>query len=357
LVLAGMLMVTAPRVYYSISYLADFPRHALIQWGVDIHHLFRAFVVPDIIRKGAYFSLGSWEVYAFMGASFVLYGALGCILEVRYGQRVRKAHFVYWILFFLGLMSCVLALGAYSHAAPYAVIMRWPFLSWMQVPSRWLGWAAFFWVLAAGAARVPKRVLTQFLLMLAVIEVVTLNVLVQPTPFRYFVSQASPSAPGSFQQYEQYPGPIPQVDESQTTNAYLAIRHHFGEVRAYEPILGYNIFRPTDRCGLNHGCPLLTGATLIYWSPNRLIIRGQPGNQVRLNNNNANGWMLNGRRLGQTSRIFDNQQGIAFTMPSSGEATLTFRPAMAGAIYGSLWLLFVLCVLMLLLRRGNPPAR
>jgi hypothetical protein len=86
---------------------------------------------------------------------------------------------------------------------------------------------------------------------------------------------------------------------------FSGTKANYGEVRGYEAILDYNLYRPTNRCGINKGCGLVltNNASIDYWSPNKIIVsRNQPG-EIKLNINPGSYWLVNGKRIWPNDKV------------------------------------------------------
>lgn len=349
-----VLMICGPRVWASATYLQQFPRQNLIETVTNIYVYIVALFHTESISGEANKHLPNWEYYAFVGISFALYYCIVLFQELRKNivslwlvvakkisgfakiSTFKTVESVpdqqrFWFYFLLGFVCMVIGFGPFSPYAPYTLIQKLPLLSTLQVPTRWFGWSVFFGIIAAGCAVIPKPKIIQLLLIGAIAECIFANLIIQPDAFSYSSTAQQLPHTSTFEQYSGYPGPLTGLN-----NMYFALRNGYGEVRAYEPIISYDVNRPTDRCGINEGCPFISGGTIVSWSPNRLALQGVPGQRVHLNMNNSVAWRVNNRPIAATKNIFDNTQDVSFVFPTNGKAILTFMPSYRWSMYASL---------------------
>lgn len=360
-----VLVISGSRVWYASVYVHQFVRGQLIEPISNLAVALFAFFQHEIIDPEVMKKLANWEYHSFVGISFAIFFITAFVFEIRNSARMlwynirttwpRRLHQLprtsapssqtsgqsrFWLFVVIGLCCTIIAFGPFARYAPYRLLQHLPFFSIMQVPTRWFGWSVFFAILAAGTAVIPKPKILQLFLIGAAMEVVIGNISFQPNVFLYRVSAGQLPQTSTFQQYSYYPGPL-----THTSNMFFAMRNGYGEIRSYEPVIDYNFFRPTHRCGINEGCPLSTGGAVTTWSPNVIIVQGQPGDVVHVNSNDSTGWLLNDRKMNTTTKVFDNTKDISATLPSDGRITLRYSPTFAWAIYASLFMAALLAVL------------
>jgi hypothetical protein len=281
-----------PRLLFALEYLRDYPRPELVQPVTTFAQLARAFLVP-----GQRFSdwqpggMPNWELSAYLGLGLVV--LLPILLVRAIVHRREEGRFL--ALFALTIATTVIAMGPFASVSPYALMLKVPVLKALQVPSRWFGWTLFLLVLAIGSVRRWPR-WGCVLVAAALVEVHAANLLAR-TPFD---RPPQPLVAASFDQYDDYPRP-----PGRGTAMFAAMQHGYGEVRAYEPMLGYDQYhRPTRRCGINHGCGMITGnGVLSRWSPNQIEVRRQGPGPIFLNINPGKYWVVAGRPYPGSPRV------------------------------------------------------
>jgi hypothetical protein len=69
------------------------------------------------------------------------------------------------------------------------------------------------------------------------------------------------------------------------------------------------------------------------WTPDRIVLRGTPGDTVTLNVNPSSYWMMNGERLFPTLRPFETQLPFSVKVPSGGRMEFVPRPPRWQALF------------------------
>ena len=221
------------------------------------------------------------------------------------------------------MATLVIGIGPVVPFSPYALLSKLPVLDTLHIPSRWFGWTLFLGVLALGSVRRWPR-WGNLLLAASVLELHAANLLA-PTPFQ---TPAPPAVAAPFAPYEDYPRP-----PGARSAMYEAMRSGHGEIRAYEPMLGYDSHRPTRRCGINKSCGMVTGnGRLSRWSPNEIDVQRQGPGPIFVNINPGRYWLVDGQRYPGNPRV--TEPTWSFVVDGAGPFQLRVRPARS-------WLLFV----------------
>jgi hypothetical protein len=110
---------------------------------------------------------------------------------------------------------------------------------------------------------------------------------------------------------------------------YESIASNYGAVPAYEPIIrrsaiGYN----TARCTNPQACSFVSSnATVIYWSPNVIVLKRLGPGPVTVNSNPSSYWLVNGQRLFADQRVAEPTELFVITDPAQS-ITLKIRPTL-----------------------------
>lgn len=303
------LILAAPKLYFSYQYISQFAsdsgNQAVSSWRVVIHALAGSGQRPTMPGFG---HLEWWEYSSYLGLGAVL--AYVIALAWLVAEAVRRRRWSLGLSFALvAVFLIIIGWGPFAHWSPYYLLTRLPVLKNMQVPSRWWGWSLFFMVLAISQLR-RWRPLVIGLLTLAIIELAVTQPLYQI--FRYRHPSILPSAQ-PFEQWDSWPAGVPG-----SSNMYQALISNYGEIRAYEPIIGRDAFRPTARCGINYGCQLVRGpARLLSWSPNRIVLARTGLGPIELNANPSSYWLVNGRRQFVHAKVTEPDQKFVITDPAA----------------------------------------
>jgi len=198
------------------------------------------------------------------------------------------------------LSSLLLAAGRFSKYSPFNILGELPVYGSMIVPARWMGWFFFGMVILIGIIKLTKKQnkLINVLLTCSAIEMAIFTI-----PYISFMNPNIKYVDTFrneyiFQQYDDF-----GIDSSM--RYFKGTRANYGEVRGYEAILDYNLYRPTNRCGTNKGCGLiLTGnASLDYWSSNKIVISRTGPGEIKININPGSYWLVNGKRLWPNEKV------------------------------------------------------
>lgn len=264
-----ILLISAPKLYFSLQYLKGYPRIGNDHFWVNIKTIILAFIVPPTadfhkMPGGLHYSWGEYTAY--MGLFLVAALLLVCFIIYKNRKLLTPALAG---LIIMAIISIIFALGDFGVLSPFHWLIKLPIFGSMIAPARWLGWAFLCFVLIIGVIKLNKRqdAIITTLLVLAVLEVgfFTIQYVNYMNPELKFADSSTKLS--GFEQYDDYPA-TNSMRYLQTTRANL------GEVRGYEAILSYDLFRPTARCGINNGCKFVllktpkwnTGRPIEYYS-------------------------------------------------------------------------------------------
>jgi hypothetical protein len=297
-----ILILTAHKIFFAYQYLASYPRLGGDANAVSISTLLRSLIIPPSPYNhtqpaGLNYSWGEYSAYSGIILIFIVI----FIFIILFRNKKLITNKIY-VVFLIIIGSFLLALGRFSKFSPFNLLGELPVYKSMIAPARWMGWFFFGIILLIGLIKLNKRQekIVSLLLVVSVLEIAFFTI-----PYiRFMNPNIKYSAPiitnNTFEQYDDY-----KKDEYMR---YLSgTQSNLGEVRGYEAIINYDLYRPTNRCGVNRGCNfvLTNNAKVNYWSPNKIIIsRTQPG-EIKLNINPGSYWLVNGKRLWPNYRVVE----------------------------------------------------
>ena len=125
----------------------------------------------------------------------------------------------------------------------------------------------------------------------------------------------------------------PRSARSGPSEYWPNLRRNKASLDAASPILGYR--HHVARAGL--GEPGYVGEVagrfpvdVVQWTPNRVVLRGRPGDVATLNANPGSYWRANGIRLFPRTRPVEPAMPFRVALPASGVVTLDARPPYLG---------------------------
>ncbi len=297
------------KLLFSLQYLQDFPRILDSQKPLAVTTLFSAifqpfyFGQPNTVKLGLQF--GWWEYSAYIGV--LMFFIIVCCL-FRELKNTKSRNYYCLLCFGIAAICTVIAAGPFYKYAPYSIMLRIPVLASMGVPSRWLGWSSFIILLGLAFYKIKGKVL-YLLLGLTVVELFFIHTSVF---YRNYTKIIKPIEESEFEQFVDYKADNPN-------RFYLATLANRGEVRGYEPIIGYDYnTRETKRVGINFGGKIISdNAQIIYWSPNKIIIQRKASGIIELNINPGNYWKVNGIRKYRDFRVTEPNELFYINDPAN----------------------------------------
>lgn len=301
---ALILCLNLPKLFFNLQYLRDYPRLANETTWLSFKTIILAFLTPPspayhITQAGYFYAWGEYSAYC--GTFFAFCFLLICGLVAK-----KKGHLteISWAALAVIIISLTLALGNFAKFSPYHLLAKLPVFSSMLVPSRWLGWAFVGMVIFVGSISMTPKLekVVKTVLVLAVLEIgfFTMRYIQFMAPQASYIT---PEHHTEFEQYDNLPdnGRMRYLQETQS---------NLGEVRGYEAILGYDLMRPTNRCGINNGCEFVIthNAEVTYWSPNKITLQRTGDGPIKLNLNPGSYWVVNGRRLWPNMKVVELTQ-------------------------------------------------
>jgi hypothetical protein len=130
-----------------------------------------------------------------------------------------------------------------------------------------------------------------------------------------------------------FPGPpVPSVVQVREGLGFAAVQRGYGVISLQEPMLSYDLTAPTARLWRGH--PDYVGefwtdagpVKPASWSPNRIVLRVDPGQTVMINQNPGSWWLANGRPAFPTWRCAEMERTFRVEADSGGRVELQIRP-------------------------------
>jgi hypothetical protein len=359
------------RLLMTFQNVHDFPRHTADP-AANLSTSFMGPLMPlSFIHPFAFIDYpkppfaphGYAEVSATIG-TFALVAALLCGLFLLYerfgsfrGATVRFAKHYAWPLWVLAIAGVCysIAYGKVSRFAPYNLIKHLPVFSDMRVSTRWFIFFDLALLIFIGlmVKLAPKKSFVRFsvicLLCLGVGELFFLNcgypgrilgrtVIDAPKPsYEYPFVQTS-----YFGETRKLADGSTLPDDGNMPHAYReyeATRHNEGILYANDALVQLALDprrspgHPT--CPVEEGCNFVrTGnAKVTYWSPNKIVLeRTQPGD-IKLNMNNSNYFVINGKR-DSTLRVAEPFTDFTIKQPDSVKTiTIVAKPSLTTLVH------------------------
>jgi len=225
------------------------------------------------------------ELTGYVGPMVVLLG----LVSLAHGWR-------WWHT--LMLICAWLALGSMRWYHPSLWLSIWPFFSTAHVVTRWRFLALLGLGLAAGSVlarmqRSGRKAGAALAALLTVGIAVDYVVLAhQQLPWAFAVRPEPNRFPGL---------PVPEIVNVREGLGYACVVRGYGVIQGYEPMLGYRRDAPTlrrareDRDYRGEFWTAIGEIHPSFWSPNRVVFRVEPGQEVWINQNPGSWWRVNGR--------------------------------------------------------------
>ena len=277
--------------------------------------------------------LSAWEMSSYVGLCALLLFYEG----FRQGDRRYRS-------LYLGAVFCLLlAWNNRDWMFPSYWLRLVPPWQSMLVITRWAIFACYFILLGAvrGLLALRRRGRDVLATALALFVVADLSFHVSYAYRGMFTGTAPP--------FEAAEDPPKTVGEHQE-NTWANIRRNRVTGGAECSLLGMRAHMPAR---MRLGDPGYRGefygnypVSVEQWSPNRIVLRGTPGDTVTLNVNPSNYWLMNGERLFPEDRAFEISKPFTVTVPPGGRMELLPRPPHLRALLG-LQALFALATALL----------
>jgi hypothetical protein len=241
-----------------------------------------------------------------------------------------------WKWFHTVTLGCGwLAAGGSRWSLPSYWLGHWPVFSTMHAVGRWRFAAMLGLGLAAGSAvaRWRSRGGARRFAATALVLVVAADFLAlghQTLHLAFSVKPAASAFPGmassALISIAEWPG-------------FPAILVNRAVVHGYEPLLGYDRHATTARTWRGH--PAYRGefsvggepVQPVFWSPNRVVLRVEPGAMVSINQNPGSWWSINGRPGDPSLRCVEMNRPFMAAADAQGRLVLQISPKGLAAGY------------------------
>ncbi len=222
-----------------------------------------------------------------------------------------------------------LAIGSRQWYQPSYWLADWPFIGSAHVVTRWRFLAMLGVGLAAGSvladwrrsARRPVRVLAAALALAIGVDLISLAD--QQARLAFSVPLDSSTFPGP---------PVAGIVNVRDGLGYPCVLRGYGVIRGYEPMLSYRRAAPTVRRAredTDYRGESWTAEGEVrpaLWSPNRVVFRVKPGEEVFINQNPSSWWLVNGRRMFAGRRCAEPMLPFAARADDSGRLEIWIDP-------------------------------
>jgi hypothetical protein len=257
--------------------------------------------------------LGWWELGCYVGV---------CALFLAY-EGFRRNERKFWPLYGAAVLCLVLAWDNRDPWFPsYWLHFVGPY-QYMLVITRWRLFGCFFLLLGAvhGLVGLRMRGRARLAGALAVFVVIDLGFAMSYAYRGTFALNEPPfrAATGA-----------PRTVADSEDEAWPDLRANLVSDGAECTLLGYGRHYPKR---FHVGSPGYVGdffgkapVSVETWTPDRIVLRGTPGDTVTLNVNPSNYWLMNGERLFPTVRPFEIDLPFTVKVPSGGRMELVPRP-------------------------------
>jgi hypothetical protein len=337
LVATTALGIGLTRIALTASFVAGFPRaetmhYPIVGWvGSVIRWMIDPFQKENDPKNIA--DLHHWELGSYVGLLAVLLALHG----LRSGDRRQR---------FLHLGAVVCLVLAWNNRDKYLpgywmhVLPPW---KTMVVITRWRLFACYFILLGAvqGLVAIRSTGRRRLAVGLAALVVLDLGLSIFGA-YRGAFDRGRPP-------FVRTPDP-PRTVRDSAPDVWRDYRANLISMGSEFPLLGWHDHYP-NRAHI--GTPGYAGdytgtrpVVVEHWSPNRIVLRGAPGDTLTININPSSYWLLNGRRLFPQYRAMEPDLPFRLVVPPTGRVELTARPPHL-ALFLALQASFALVALLL----------
>lgn len=236
----------------------------------------------------------------------------------------KRLYYTFALFAAISLLAFLLALGDRGAFSPYHLLRKFPGFTQTRVPSRWMIFAVFSMLCSLAIFKRPRRIINMLLLLSCV------ELFIFYGPIRMNGSDMfDPGRPRYASDFEQYDN---NRRHSKGDLSYLvSTQRNRGQFYADDSIINtLNYVYNTQRCGINirPECDfvLSDNADVVYWSPNKFILKRTKPGAISLNMNPYYLWRVNGtysflehRRLDPDSYFIINDPSDKITVEYVGK--------------------------------------
>ncbi len=315
-------IIAGHRLLYTVQNALEFPR-TLIDNAATLSQSVLAFLIPYKVPQYSFINYPSppfgWqEITAYIGVGTIVAFLISIMLILiviinkrKLPQGLNAIHIGIIGVAIIG--TFLIGLGAFTDLAPYGILKHLPVISSMRVSSRWFIFTilAVIIFMSIVYTRLPKsnaKLLILVFLLIGVGEMYVSNFGYQ----KHILSHETRTAPSiassySFEQSKQFGATLffPEGNRIKNTDndmphfyrEYEATTYNIGTIQANDSLIDLNTL-PSPRCGYEDGCPLIlsNNATVIMWSPNKIVLKRTSPGDIELNMNNSRYFTVNGNR-------------------------------------------------------------
>lgn len=227
------------------------------------------------------------------------------------------------------VLTAWLAIGSTEWYHPSYWLASWPIIGMAHAVTRWRFVAMLGIGLASGSVVARWRASGVRILAVAaaavppVIGADYLAIGYEQLPIAFSVPPGSGAFPGP---------PVGEVVNVLQGEGYRCVLRGYGVIRGYEPMISYRRGSPTLRMAREQ--PGYRGESWTadgpvrpaFWSPNRIVFRVRPGEEVFINQNPGSWWLVNGRRIFAGLRCAEPMVPFAVRADDSGRLELRIDP-------------------------------
>lgn len=291
------------------------------------------------IPTGIQWGWGEYSAYAGMGVTITVAVIIIGLIKQKRTLLTKKERVILTALLFLGLISFLLAIGNVNEFSPYNMLRKLPGFSQTRVSSRWLVFVSFS-LLSLIVAWKRNRALITFLLTLSIIEL--------------YIFYGPVHVPGSNQavvpDVKNINPIIKQIDTREMVRAevqknlsysyYYSTIQNIGQIYADDSIINtLNKVLGTNKCGENKistcSFVLSDNADVLFWSPNKIILKRTAPGVIELNMNVDNSWKINNKYLFGHIKNLDPTLNLTIQDDDANTYNLEYSPKLSPS-----WLLW-----------------
>lgn len=276
---------------------------------------------------------GEYSMYIGLGTgmAFVIGVLLLFYKKHSYALRGKGGLLLSFMAFIV--LCTLIALGDRGHYSAFSLLRELPGFEQTRVPSRWMIFTVFF-ILSTVALFKSYRHLVNVFLVAGCLELAYLHGPISMA--RWNMIDTSGSHFGTFQQYDnEHKHTV--TEPSKKNSFYYATRNNQGQIYSIDSVVDtFDGIYATSRCGINltHKCSFIQSdnASIVYWSPNKVVLKRTGPGLIQLNMNPYYRWKVNTAYPFNTYRKLDPVNNFVIN-DESLILTITYTPR-----YSPYWL-------------------
>jgi hypothetical protein len=300
--------------------LLDDRRENVTSWDESLIAAFRSLLDRPRTDWPEFLFGGHWAAYTSLTSYVGVAVVILVLISLASGWR-------WWHT--LVILTGWLAIGSTRWYHPSYWLSYWPFIGSAHVVTRWR------FVTMLGLGLTTGSVLARWRgsghrIKAALAVAATLVIAADYLALAY---QQLPLAFSIAPEPRWFPGPpVLEIVNVGDGLGYPCVLRGYGVIQGYEPMLSYYRNAPTlrrareDSDYRGESWTEEGGIRPVYWSPNRVIFRVRPGQEVFINQNPGSWWRVNGRRIFQGRRCAELMLPFAATADDTGRLELRIDP-------------------------------